>query len=158
MTHPRRITVCLAALLATSILSGCGVKVTQMYSGERLPAEEVALIEPTSSFKPLEGHSIRTYVLAVDGQELAEGAAEVLPGRHTVRAAAILMKPGYQSRFVPEAPFAFDAQAGCTYQIMGHFFVRYGFVQLFDEPEETPPAIWIENKESKEVVAGERPQ
>ena len=90
MTHPRRITVCLAALLATSVLSGCGVKVTQMYSGERLPAAEVALIEPTSSFKPLEGHSIRTYVLAVDGQELAEGAAEVLPGRHTVRAAAIL--------------------------------------------------------------------
>lgn len=141
-----------AVLLAGSVLSGCGVKVTQMYAGEKLSPEELAIIEPMDAF--LE----RTYIVAVDGQELGKGAAEVLPGRHTVSTAAALFL-GYEiTMFVPEEPFTFDAQAGHTYQVMGHFFVEPAPIfAIFSDSEETPPTIWIEDKESKEVVAGEKP-
>ena len=153
MSHALRITLSLVLLLAVSVLSGCGVKVTQMYVGEKLPPEEVAIIEPMDAF--LE----RTYIVAVDGQELGEGAAEVLPGRHTVSTAAALFMGSGITTFVPEEPFTFDAQAGHTYQVMGYFFVAPGgILGLLDDSEETPPTIWIEDKESKEVVAGEKPE
>lgn len=147
-----------AVLLAGSALSGCGVKVTQMYVGEKLPPDKVAIIEPMDVMKCLQGHGIRTYIAAIDGQKLGKGAAEVLPGRHTVATAAALFM-GYEiTTFVPEKPFTFDAQAGHTYRVMGHFFVEPAPIfAIFSDSEETPPTIWIEDKESKEVVAGEKP-
>lgn len=141
-----------AVLLAGPVLSGCGVKVAQMYVGEKLPPEEVAMIEPMDAF--LE----RTYIVAVDGQRLDEGAAEVLPGRHTVSTAAVLFLGNGITTYVPDEPFTFDAQAGHTYQVMGHFFVEPAPIfAIFSDSEETPPTIWIEDKKSKEVVAGEKP-
>lgn len=159
MTHLLRITVSLVLLLAVLLLTGCGVKITQMYVGEKLPPDQVAIIEPMNKMKFLEGHGIRTYIGAVDGQELGKGAAEVLPGRHTVSTAAALFMGYGITTFVPEEPFTFDAQAGHTYQVMGYFFVAPGgILGLLDDSEETPPTIWIEDKESKEVVAGEKPE
>ena len=159
MSHSLKITVCLTWLLAGSVLSGCGVKVTQMYAGEKLSPEEVAIIEPMGVMKFLEGYGIRTYIAAVDGQELGKGAAEVLPGRHTVSTAAALFMGSGSTTFVPEEPFTFNAQAGHTYQVMCHFFVEPPLIfAIFSDSEETPPTIWIEDKESKEVVAGEKPE
>lgn len=154
MSQSLKITVSLVLLLAGLVLSGCAVKVTQMYAGENLPPEEVAIIEP------MDGFFDRTYIVAVDGQQLGKGAAEVLPGRHSVWAAArLFMGSGGITTFVPEEPFTFNAQAGHTYQVMCHFFIEPPLIfAIFSDSEETPPTIWIEDKESKEVVAGEKPE
>lgn len=155
MTSSLRSKVSPILILAVLLLTGCGVKITQMYVGEKLPPDQVAIIEPMDELLEL----TRTYIVAVDGQEVGEGAVEVLPGRHTVSTAAALFMGSGSTTFVPEEPFTFDAQAGHTYQVMGHFFIAPGgILGLLDDSEETPPTIWIEDKDSKEVVAGEEPK
>ncbi len=141
-------------LLAVLVNCGCAIKMTQLYAGERRPRNEVAIIEPWSRFDLLQGYGIRTYLVAVDDQPLGEGAAEVLPGRHSITSVSRLFVGYEQTTFRPEDDLVVDSKAGHTYQVRAHF----PGASLFDFAAKTPPAIWIEEKASGEVVAGDRPE
>ena len=142
MTQLLRTTICFAALLFSFVLSGCGTM--QAYPGERRPPDQVALIKVGGWAE----------LLSVNGQELAsdEDKAEVLPGSHTITT-RVVAPAGYQRTLISNAVILnLDTLAGHIYEIYGATFGGGWF---------KPPTgftIWIQDKESKEVVAGEKPQ
>ena len=58
----------------------------------------------------------------------------------------------------PQEALVFDALAGHTYQIKAHFEVPFFLLGTLESyADEIVPFIWIEDKESGEMVVGDRP-
>ena len=146
MTRSLRITVCLVLLLAVLVLSGCGTM--QAYPGERLAADQSALIK--SGFH-LGAHA---ELLSVDGQELESGEnkAEVLPGSHTITARLIVPHGSNVTYYSSAITLNLNAEAGRIYELFG----EASGGGWFKGP--TKFTIWIQDKESKTVVAGLKPE
>ncbi len=110
----------------------------QAYAGPSMPKKSVAIIKSNA-------FSLRhtAYIESVDGKSV-QGCfkAELLPGKHTVVIGVILTRVlgGNQT----SETVSFDARAGHVY----HIRAQKGKLKTF---------LWIENKRSKEVVAGQRP-
>ena len=145
MTRSLRISVCLAAMLAGFVWSGCGTM--QAYPGERLAADQSALIK--SGFHLGE----RAERLSVDGQELESGEnkAEVLPGSHTITARLIVPHRSNVTYYSSAITLNLNAEAGHTYELFG----EASGGGWFKPP--TKFTIWIQDKDSKTVVAGSNP-
>ena len=145
MTPSLRITACLAALVAGSVLSGCGTM--QAYPGDRRPRDQVALIKSGFHFGE------QGELLSVDGQELAsnENKAEVLPGPHTITARLRVPHGSNVTYFSSAITLNLNAEAGHTYELFGEASGG-GWLKA-----PTKFTIWIRDKESKAVVAGVKP-
>lgn len=142
MTRPTRILFSIVVAMGVVLTTGCGT--LQAYPGQRLTKEETALI--TLAF------AAGAEIVAVDGQELGvyKWNVEVLPGAHAVRARVVqAYEGGYIS--IPKT-LRLEAQAGHVYHVFGRFLGE----RLFSAP--TDFTIWIEDKQSKEVVAGTKPR
>jgi len=100
----------------------------QSYPGERRARSERALIEPAIG---LPGTQI--FIESVDGRALGwiHERAEVLPGRHSLRA-SLLLRSGSVQR-VHRFGLWFDAQPGARYLIFGELSVHGPRLWLTDE-------------------------
>ena len=142
MTRPTRILFSIVAVMGVILTAGCGT--LQAYPGQRLTKEETALITL--------GFAAGVEILAVDGQELGidKVKVEVLPGAHAVSARVV---QAYQGGYISSPKtLRLEAQAGHVYHVFGRFLGE----RLFSVP--TDFTIWIEDKQSKEVVAGTKPR
>ena len=141
MSHLLRITACLAALVAGSVLSGCGTM--QAYPGERLAADQAALIKSGFHFGE------QAELLSVDGQELGsnENKAVVLPGPHTITARLRVPHGSNVTYYSSAITLNLNAEAGHTYELFG----EASGGGWFKAP--TKFTIWIRDKDSKTVVA-----
>ena len=145
MTHSLRITACLAALLVEFIVSGCGTM--QVYPGDPLPPDQVALIKP--GYRT----GVGAQLLSVDGHELGsyEDKAEVLPGSHSITA-RLRIPYGGGALITTPLSLNLNAQAGHTYELFGAAWGGGWF-----EPP-TDFTLWIEDKETETVEAGLKPE
>lgn len=145
MTRSLRITLCFAALLAGLAVSGCGTM--QVYPGEKRSPDQVALIKSGFHFGE------QAELLSVDGQELGsnENKAEVLPGPHTITARLSVPQGSNVTYYSSAITLSLNAEAGHTYELFG----EASGGGWFKAP--TKFTIWIQDKDSKTVVAGPDP-
>ena len=135
---------------AVVIVCGCATHTLQVYTGQKLPASEVVVLEcgsHTGSYGFLKYGFYATHILFVDGQGKKAGehrvhylkSVEMLPGTHKVT--VLIEEVGGHGRSSPVS-ITFDGQSGRTYVIKG--FVA------------NPPDhwLWIEDKDTGQVVAG----
>jgi hypothetical protein len=126
------------SFVSVILLSGCGTM--QVYEGPKRASHEVAVI--TSNL--LAGLFDTAYILQIDGKDLGatDDNVEVLPGKHTVKI-GVSTGLGYQ-QYIGNKTISFEAIAGHTYQVNGK--IRKG-----------DTFAWIEDKNTGELVAGEKP-
>ncbi len=108
-----------------------------------LPHEKVARLKCRGVFHPL-----RCAIAAVDGKIMSDDftmEAEMLPGKHEVTIKLIEPHFGH-----PIWRFSFVAEAGHVYIVDGYWKVE-GYLHVVDKQ------IWIIDKETGQVVAGEKP-
>ena len=136
-----RMSLCLGIFFSGLLTAGCGT--LQAYTGERLTREETALIKVGFKFG-----GDRAEIVAVDGQALGSSndKAEVLPGGHTV-SARLIRSEQHATLISSIATLNLVAAAAHTYEVFG----KYTGGGFFSPP--TGFTIWVEDKESKQVVA-----
>jgi len=134
----------IVAAIVGFFLSGC-VSTTQLYDGPKLSEEEVSVLTM--------GNQLERDII-VDGDKKFRYKGAVLPGDHNIQI-------GYYKGFLasggvgnknPEGFFSFDVtlKAGRSYYI--------GTARFSSRVSECDGvAFWIEDIESKEVIAGIRP-
>jgi len=127
------------------VAMGCTTKLR--YPGPQLPYEKVAKLKGTYNFYYFV--DVECIIVAVDGESVYGGiwssgdTVEILPGKHEVSIGLIYM--GLNTlKFGQFQTFSFVAEAGHVYKADGNW--NSGDNQ-----------IWIIDKESGQVVAGEKP-
>ncbi len=115
----------------------CGLAAYKAYSGPKLPKDQVAIVTPDRFAR------ISPVIGAVDGQEVPKrlymkGSVAVKPGKHTL---AVTLVNSTLSQTI-----TFEAEAGHTY-------VLYGEAR----GSSLADVFWIEDKKTKQVVAGLKP-
>ena len=115
-----------------------GWGVVRTYSGPPLPRMSVAIIKPK-----IISWKYTAYIESVDGNPI-EGSfkAEVLPGKHTVVIGAIFIR-SLGGKMISET-ISLDARAGHVYRVRA-------------KVKNTKMFLWMEDKETKEVVGGVKP-
>lgn len=142
------------ALLLLAILSsaGCATK-WKAYPGTELPKDKIAIILPDEALKTAFTGSIAIPKVDGKGAEKARvsSAIEVLPGEHTieVRLLPSPFEPGGILGFkVYRKHLTFIAEAGHVYIVCGKREITGGKRRW----------VWIVDKKTNEVVAGEKPE
>jgi hypothetical protein len=144
-------------------LSGCAQNIVQMYSGSRLPENQVAMIETTGSLRTVIPKAAAVVVKRIDGKETGvEKTAimppiEVLPGTHSLdlRLSRSLgttdtggvASSGYKE-YTVDKTLDLVAQAGHKYRIYG----------VLDTEQTFPWFVWIEDLKDGKVVSGTKPK
>lgn len=124
--------VVLACLLAV----GCGAR--QMYPGDPLPREDVAVLEGS---RTIDG--VRIYFAGEDGNgnEFAASRIEIRPGRREIRVHFTTPESNFVGGYLP---VQFEARGGHSYRVRGMHY-------------EGSMWIWIEDTYSHEIVGGRKP-
>lgn len=137
-------------LLMLLLVGGCAAQ--QTYTGERLPAEQVARIQ-RNTIKTHLYYTRTLNVVSVDGMQPSSMATdfEVLPGQHTLSlrvlwqtqllAAPIVASKGWQ---VNTNSLTFQAEAGRRYKLNG------------EEGSNNIYFVWLEDADTGSLVAGSR--
>ena len=127
------------------LLASCGT--VQTYEGSKQPPGNVAIIQatPRSMLDQVIGIYEQATVYAVDGVDsgINQTNAEVLPGEHTITIK--LDKVRSPVFYWTHRTLTINAEAGRTYIVNG---------EIIDEDN---VFVWIVDKETGNVVAGEKP-
>jgi hypothetical protein len=106
----------------------------QLYTGDRLPKEEVAIIKPN-----MEGWFRNTWISEIDGKPvgITNKKVEVLPGIHTLR---IKVKDSEfaQPVYMGVDTISFEAEAGHVYRVEGKIKRVEAVTWVIDEETNAP--------------------
>ena len=131
-------------------LSGCAGSAYHHYSGNHLPETELAAIKPWHDFSD----SLTVFPTVIDGKAteefrvIAMPTHYVLPGKHEIKIALTTL----EFSIVDPETMSFEAKASHTY-ITRAFIEK--LKQTSDEMK-VKTSFWIEDENTKEVVAGTR--
>ncbi|MEE8303541.1 MAG: hypothetical protein V3S24_14030 [Candidatus Tectomicrobia bacterium] len=126
------------------------------YPGPELPEDQVAIIKAKMPIMKdrMKGDAPLVVITVVDGQKLPKrfdsGKIAIKPGTHTVAVVLAVPRGGgfalYTTyiRIPAFKPISFEAEAGHTYLVGGKL-------------RSSGPVIWIEDKKTKQVIAGTKP-
>lgn len=140
-------------LVIAFTVPGCTWKA---YSGPELPPNQVATIKTHINLGLFTREQVG--ITAIDGKEgkTADYNISVKPGRHTLALrlyqsgsgglVGLLINPGTAT---PLRVLSFDAEAGHTYTVHGEFGGSWG---------SSTPYYWIVDEETRQVIAGRRPE
>ena len=134
-----RFVTCLIFIAVTLVLSGCAAK--QAYEGEKLPAEQVALIK--GSTNPFGTSASITSIDGEEGMRWTSGEVEALPGYHELE--VVLQTGVYMIYSFAKVKIAFTAEANHVYRVEGK--IRQGKVM----------GVWIVDENDDSIVAGKKP-
>ncbi len=119
-------------LIGSIFLNGC--QTMQLYTGDRLPREEVAIIKTN-----MESWFRNTWISEIDGKPVGimNTKVEVLPGVHTVR---IKVKDSEfaQPVYVGVDTISFEAEAGHVYRVDGKVRRVEAVTWVIDEETNAP--------------------
>ncbi len=123
-------------ILIITIFYGCGT--IQVYTGDRLPEEKVAIIKQNGT---------RPYYIAIkeiDGKAVDSvfKKFEILPGVHTLRINVMGSFPDFYNRKEDIDTISFVAEAGRVYRVDGWLDERGNAVtRVIDEETNTPVTL-----------------
>ena len=127
----------------------------QMYPGERLPRDQVARIQKTTTnFYGVYAEHLN--IVRVDGVQSASDEIEVLPGEHTLRVGLSSTQPvlafpivALRKKVIITPPtLTFQAVAGREYRVDGKHVPDEKYARW---------VIWVEDVETGTVVGGRKP-
>ncbi len=123
-------------ILIITIFYGCGT--IQVYTGDRLPEDKVAIIKQNGT---------RPYYIAIkeiDGKSVDSvfKKFEILPGVHTLRIKVMGSFPDFYNRKEDMDTISFVAEAGHVYRVDGWLDERGNAVtRVIDEETNTPVTL-----------------
>ena len=133
-----RFLIYLVSITVALVLSGCASK--QAYEGEKLPAEQVALIK--GSIHPFGTAASITSIDGEKGMTWTSGEVEALPGDHELEVS--LQSGLYMFYTFAKAKVYFTAKAGHVYRVEGKIHKNKVWAWIIDEGDNS-------------VVGGEKP-
>ena len=123
---------CMILLIGSIFLNSC--QTMQLYTGDRLPKEEVAIIKPN-----MEGWFRNTWISEIDGKPvgITNTKVEVLPGVHTLR---IKVKDSEFALpvYMGVDTISFEAEAGHVYRVDGRIKRVEAVTWVIDEETNAP--------------------
>ncbi len=123
---------CMILLIVSIFLNGCGTM--QLYTGDRLPKGEVAIIKTN-----MDSWLRNTWISEIDGKPVGimNTKVEVLPGVHTLR---IKVKDSEfaQPVYMGVDTISFEAEAGHVYRVDGKIKRVEAVTWVIDEATNAP--------------------
>jgi hypothetical protein len=150
--------IILISILSAVIVSGCATKeyTSKFYSGENRPTAELATITTFHESNFFEKTQTDVFIIEIDGKLIenyninkSKPTYEILPGEHKLKLGFFIYRNMAQARHVDPINMSFAAQAGHAYITKGNFPKTISAGQIIK-------SFWIEDINSKQVVAEER--
>jgi len=129
--------------LVATMISIMGCTTTRTYTGEQRPVETISILKGAWNEYFIE--SVSGHVATVDGKDVrASDKVEVLPGKHEVSVFLVNRSTGLTFTGKP-VNFSIITEAGHVYIVDGNW-------NSYDNQ------IWIEDENTRKIIAGEKPK